>query len=240
MAAAAVLALFDFAEAITEEIYTTNAICRQKHCINPIFPALEEFRKLEDMRWEKHELSKVQEHMEFCGDTIDYDVALPKNNGTLVKTPAELAMIQDDAASKMYFYHLNGMGLEPWEHPKPHEDSDHPLRDCARAVSRMVCFSYFPKAYHGLKDGQETAYMRPCKSSCQNYIKACDVDCCDDSVTCVFEKEVHEVHNSISYVQTGYVDALGPSVSCTGGSQPVAQVGALAASVALLVLMLGQ
>merc|ERR1719401_513146 len=86
----------------------------------------------------------------------------------------------------MYFYHLSGLGIEAWDHTEPSEDSFHPLRPCARSVARMACFTLFPKASNFASNGGEVSYVRPCRSSCENYVKACNVECCDEGVTCVW------------------------------------------------------
>lgn len=58
-------------------------------------------------------------------------------------------------------------------------------------------------------------------SSCSNYLQACNVECCDESPQCVFSHTV-EAQFGETYVQTGYVDALGPSSLCTGSAQRAA------------------
>ena len=42
----------------------------------------------------------------------------------------------DPLSALRYFLHLSAMGLEPWDHAKPFEDSSFVMRDCARAVAR--------------------------------------------------------------------------------------------------------
>ena len=83
----------------------------------------------------------------------------------------------------MFAYHLSGMGYEYMEHASPWDDEDL----CVQKVYNQVCYTYFPKASVGCIAGDNETYVRPCKSSCQNYINYCGVECCDESVQCVFE-----------------------------------------------------
>merc|ERR1719389_186536 len=103
---------------------------------------------------------------------------MPDSGGSLLH---ELVERQDNAASTMFYYHLAGLGMEAWDYQKP-EESD----DCVKSIWRMVCFTYFPRAQIGVPEGGFSDYIRPCKSSCQNYVRACGVECCDESVQCVF------------------------------------------------------
>merc|ERR1719456_472911 len=102
----------------------------------------------------------------------------------------------------MFFYHLSGMGYEGWDHQKP-SDSEN---DCVRSVWKMVCFTYFPRADAGCKQGERSFYKRPCKSSCHNYIQHCAVECCDESVSCVFAHTTSSPEGQVRLLQTGYVD----------------------------------
>jgi len=198
-------------DAIIRELYTTNAVCKQQYCVNPVFPALQDLPKLEKSSWQKRSLGNVSQWIGFCSSFVDYDVALPgkvvqldgkssalttaavsdENASSLLSIGAETSLkeivaSQDQQAAKMYFFHLSGMGIEPWDHRSPDEDSSHPLRSCARSVARMACYTYFPAALQILKDGTEVRYKRPCSSSCQSYIEACGVECCDESAACVW------------------------------------------------------
>merc|ERR1719473_1531598 len=85
----------------------------------------------------------------------------------------------------------------------------------------MVCHTYFPKAEAGCQRGEATAYLRPCKNVCSNYVEACGVQCCDESVQCVFEHTVALLDGG-EEVTTGYVDELGPAAACTGAASRLA------------------
>jgi len=204
--------LFVTTQAIHKELYTTNAICRRKYCVNPIFPGLEDLHRLDGVKWVSAKLSKTAPTMNFCRGAINYNPALPL--GSVQMSLAEVVKKQEQAAITMYTYHLSGMGLEFWDHTKPEYDDD----DCIKAVWRMTCYTYFPKAQVGTKEGQESAYLRPCQSSCYNYIRACQVECCDESVQCVFEHE-KQLSSTKRITQTGYIQTDGPSSVCTGGAR---------------------
>lgn len=56
-----------------------------------------------------------------------------------------------------------------------------------------------------------------------NYVQHCGVECCDESVQCVFKQPVYS-SGSLLQTQTGYVDEMGPSAQCTGGARRTAHV----------------
>jgi len=194
------------------ESYTTNAICGKKYCVNPVFPGMEDLHRLQQAKWICSNLQKTAPSMGFCRNAITYDPALPmpSGGGTSVK---ELVQRQDNAASTMFYYHLTGLGLEAWDYKKPEY-----ANDCVKSMWRMVCFTYFPRAEIGCQDGGFTNYIRPCRSSCENYIRTCGVECCDESVSCVFSHT-----KAVSATQTvttqGYSPHDGPSSLCTGASR---------------------
>merc|ERR1719217_784345 len=196
------------------EMFTTNAICKSQYCINPVFPGVQDLGRLENNKWVCQNKKSVMQMMNFCKEAIDYDPALPAV-ASLVQTTsvASIVRAQEAAAVTAYAYHLSGMGLEAWDNIKPSEGSN----DCVKSVWRMVCYTYFPKAAMGCKTGQETKYLRPCRSSCQNYIRGCAVECCDESAQCVFSHD--RPVNKTSFVKiSGYSNFEGPSQYCTGAA----------------------
>lgn len=207
------------ASGVLTEMFTTNAACRQKHCINPIFPGLLDLGKLEQAQWVCSTHASVKAYLNFCRGPVIYDPALPSPASATGAPITALVRNQEEAAMTAYFYHLSGMGLEPWDFQDPHSTKN----DCVKSVHRMACFTYFPRTQAGCAEGGATQYLRPCKSSCHNYKKQCEVECCDGSDTCVFQHEIpastraSSVGNT-SMTQTGYVNELGPSAFCTGGA----------------------
>lgn len=200
-------------QAIHKELYTTNAICRRKFCVNPIFPGLEDLHRLDKAKWVCATLQKTAPSMSFCRGALNYNPALPapSDGGASL---AQLVKKQEQAAITMYAYHLSGMGMEYWDHTRPDLEDD----DCVKSIWRMTCYTYFPKSAVGCKEGQESAYLRPCQSSCFNYIRACGVECCDESVQCVFE-HTKQLSSKESVKTSGYAAHDGPSSMCTGGAK---------------------
>jgi hypothetical protein len=226
------------AHALVEEYYTTNAICKQRHCINPVFPGLDKLSLLESTRWTKYSLADAEGALSFCKNYVDYDFALPILDYSHVwnfsaHTLMDRIIDQQQAASSLYFFHVSAMGLDAWDHANPEMDSSLPMSSCVRQVARMACFTYFPKASPGVTEGGETRYVKPCKSSCENYIKECNVECCDDSVQCVFDRKIRATDGAspvtLSQLQaagggqgralSGYADFSGPSSHCTGSAR---------------------
>eukprot|EP00747_Dinoflagellata_sp_TGD_P211183 gnl/TRDRNA2_/TRDRNA2_84383_c0_seq1.p1 gnl/TRDRNA2_/TRDRNA2_84383_c0~~gnl/TRDRNA2_/TRDRNA2_84383_c0_seq1.p1 ORF type:complete len:279 (-),score=39.62 gnl/TRDRNA2_/TRDRNA2_84383_c0_seq1:62-784(-) len=207
----AAAALFGTASGRDSDKYSTNAICRESNCINPVFPGLEDLSRLESAQWQCQSLSAAKSYVKFCKNAVHYDFAVPSPKKGTTKTLEELVGAQDDAASTMYYYHLSGMGLEAWDYKDPDEDGD----DCVKSVWRMVCNTYFPRAEAGCAAGKVSTFLRPCSNVCHNYIKACNVECCDESVQCVFSHEVSLLSGNKSIVK-GYVDKSGPAAECTG------------------------
>mmetsp|Transcript_3009 Transcript_3009/g.11623 ORF Transcript_3009/g.11623 Transcript_3009/m.11623 type:complete len:517 (+) Transcript_3009:110-1660(+) len=204
--------------AASEEIFTTNAICRKSNCINPIFPGMEDLHRLEDATWQCSSLRTVSKAMKFCHGAVTYDPALPVLD---VTDHDALVRKQDTAALTMFHYHLAGMGLEGWDYPDPsHAD------DCVKTIWKMTCYTYFPRAQLGCQEGYATTYLRPCQSSCQNYIRSCNVECCDESVKCVF-KHKKKLSATLAITQTGYLPHDGPSSMCTGAAGRRFSVGSL-------------
>lgn len=198
-------------------IYTTNPVCGKSRCINPLFPAMEDMSRLETQKYAMVPLQKVQPALSFCQKAITYNPALPKPEGDAKPAIGALAKIMEHQAITMYVYHLQGMGVEFWDHRDPGSGSN----ECLKTVWRMVCYTYFPKAEASANEGEESRYQRPCKSSCFNYVKECKIECCDESVQCVFEH--NQTINATAMIQTkGYVAHDAPSPMCTGGAKSVA------------------
>jgi hypothetical protein len=255
------LAAAPIARGIVEEYYTTNAACRQKNCINPIFPGFLQLDDLAELPWQKMSLEKNGHYLEFCKNIVDYDFALPiidwrdKWNFTAHTIPERIES-QDRDAAKLFFYHLSAMGIEAWDYPEPHQESNLPMSSCAKQVARMACFTYLPMANGEVGYESATKYFRPCKSSCENYVRECNVECCDDSVQCVFVRQTGSVeqlqedkenanentelpaHRSMT-VTGGYANVSGPSTLCTGGATLPHSLTALTGLAAIFFVLRG-
>lgn len=239
------------ARAIVQEYYTNNAACKQRYCVNPVFPGIHKLGMLEKLGWQKYGLQKHGHHLSFCKPIIDYDFALPVLDYSTTwnftaHTVQDRIEEQDREAAKLFFYHLSAMGLEAWDYPSPHmENANLPETTCAKQVARMSCFTMIPKANPSVDDGFATRYFKPCKSSCQNYLSECQVDCCDDSVQCVFDKTMEHMDPTDDlariaakeHILTGYVDVNGPSDLCTGGAHSKQRLTGLAGAAALSMLV---
>jgi len=200
---------------IIREAYTTNAICKKNKCINPIFPGMEDLHKLDQAQWICANLAQTQSHLRFCRGAVTYDPALPipSDAGGASLEVSNLVQNQDNAASTMFYYHLTGLGYEAWDYQKP-EEAD----DCIKSIWRMACFTYFPRSPLNCQLNQVGQYVRPCQSSCWNYVRSCGVECCDESVQCVFT-HTKAVSSSQTVTTEGYIPHDGPSSMCTGGAQ---------------------
>lgn len=218
----------------SQEVYTQNAICRTNYCTNPLFPGLNDLSRLETIAWQASTHGNATAHMDFCRHAVYYDPAVP----TPITSAQPLNLLiksQDDAASTMFFYHLGGMGYDAWDHRDPSQGTD----GCVKAVWRMVCYTYFPKAGPASLEGQSVSYQRPCQDVCSSYLQSCSVECCDESPQCVFTHTVPGTvtANGTALVQTGYHNQVGPSAMCTGQAQSSGRRSG--ASVLLLLGVLG-
>merc|ERR1719272_676902 len=151
--------------------------------------------------------------MHFCKNAVTYDPALPAVSDSLKR----LVQRQDNAAATTFYYHLYALGFEAWDYQKPEF-----ANDCIKSIWRMACYTYFPRAQVGTMDGAYTKYIRPCQSSCMNYVRTCGVECCDESVQCVFS-HTKAISHTQNVTSEGYLPHDGPSTLCTGGAKPSAR-----------------
>lgn len=68
---------FSFAMTIHKEIFTTNAVCSAKHCVNPIFPGLEDLYTLSKEKFSCQSLKDVAKSLDFCKGVVNYNPSLP-------------------------------------------------------------------------------------------------------------------------------------------------------------------
>jgi len=215
---------------VGEQMFTTNAVCSKKNCVNPVFPGLEDLHTLSSSQWYCSTLRQTAEAMSFCRGAINYDPALAAQT-SLGGTIQDRVKQQDSNAATAFFYHLAGMGYEAWDYQKP-EQSDN---DCVKSIWRMVCYTHFPRSEVGCTDGALSTYQRPCQSSCSNYVKTCGVECCDESVACVFSHK-KKIQNVLVLTE-GYAPFDGPSSMCTGGARRASALSGLAVFLPLLVIL---
>lgn len=219
----------DIGVTTNQAVYSTNNICFAKFCTNPIFPGMEQFGQSvlainEDRTWQctssTHNLWRLAG---ICGRVVaGYHFALPDARDARAADPdgspeegegrmaseEDLILAQSRQALTTYVAHLTGMGHDFWEFSEPwlHDE-------CIQAVWKMSCYTHFPQC-NRLEEGK---YLRPCRSSCETYLRSCKVQCCDEGVRCVFNHK-RELPDGSVVTEQGYVDHSGPSPLCTGGA----------------------
>lgn len=203
------LLLLTCSTCFAKESYTTNSVCRQNKCIDPIFPALPAMSQLEAKSFECQK-PMSRKLLKFCFGQVTYDFAVAKPEGDESTKITDIVKAIEQEAVTYYAYHLAGMGYEYEENMEPTVGMDD---SCIESVWRQTCFTFFPQC-NQLAPGK---YMRPCRSSCENYLRECKVECCDESVSCVFEHHIKLVDGT-QQKSSAYVDHNGPSTKCTGSA----------------------
>eukprot|EP00397_Hematodinium_sp_SG-2012_P045754 GEMP01051499.1.p1 GENE.GEMP01051499.1~~GEMP01051499.1.p1 ORF type:complete len:384 (+),score=60.52 GEMP01051499.1:380-1531(+) len=150
----------------------------------------------------------------FCRGAVNYAPAVPQPTGGNITAAAQAKTMQSRALTT-FAYHLSGMGLEYWDVREPAKAGP-----CIQAVWRLACYTYFPQSPSGCNKNSPTKYLRPCQSSCNNYVKDCGIECCDESVECVFT-HTKKVNKTGAITTSGYSSAIGPSSLCTGSASSV-------------------
>lgn len=224
------LALFPLGTyAIHKEIFTTNAVCSANHCVNPIFPGLEDLYSLKEQQFSCQTLTDVSSSLQFCAGVVNYNPSLPTPENE--KTVAELVQEQEQKAMTTYFFHLSAMGMEGWDYTHPESGVD----SCSESIWRLACYTYFPKTPNNCEKDTPAAYVRPCESSCRNYVHQCAVECCDESVQCTFDHD-KKLSDDTVISTFGYAPHEGPSMFCTGdASRPGCIWGLLFVCVSFLI-----
>lgn len=191
--------------------FSTNNLCRQHNCVNPVFPGMEVVPSLEGDSYVCRPFHDVLEHMQFCRDVIHYDVAVPPIQGNM--SLRDVVRAQEQLAVTQYFYHLTALNMEPLDHKQPENSND----ECVKASWRLLCDTYFPRAQVGCQNGSVTPYLRPCNNVCRSYVAACAVSCCDESVTCNYDGQ-ERLTNGTVISRSRYSLHDGPSATCTGSA----------------------
>eukprot|EP00933_Yihiella_yeosuensis_P070890 TRINITY_DN79054_c0_g1_i1.p1 TRINITY_DN79054_c0_g1~~TRINITY_DN79054_c0_g1_i1.p1 ORF type:complete len:535 (+),score=85.15 TRINITY_DN79054_c0_g1_i1:120-1724(+) len=218
----------------SQDTFTANPLCIKNNCINPVFPALADLHAAEKKEWFCTSRIETRASQSFCKAAVNYDFAIQKPETQAEESIEAMVRKQDKAANSAYVYHLSGMGIDAWDHPDPENGDD----ECVKAVYKMACYSHFPRAKPGCKTGDPIAFIRPCRNSCENYVSACEIECCDNSVQCIFEHK-KRISSFAAITQKGYVDRQGPSAYCTGAAGRTSAPGILTAILLLLAMPLG-
>jgi hypothetical protein len=219
-----------------QEIYTHNAACLENFCQNPIIPGLmllgeNVLEKNRQQQWSCANIENTKSLFKlggFCSRVIAaYPFSMPKVSPDSSITESDAIAGQAYLALQAYVGHLSGMGFDFWDHTTPWDEED----ECIKSVWKMSCYTYFPRC-NVISPGE---YLAPCRSSCENYLSKCEVQCCDEAVQCVF---THNKKTSDGKViqEHGYPDHKGPSPMCTGRANGLAPA-ALALFFALLMVV---
>lgn len=189
--------------------YTKDYFCVPFRCVNPVFPGIrvlgEDFlAQQEDKSWQCVDDGRADLYLGFCKHAINYKFSLPVGVGSEVDLGERIRQ-EDDKALSAYVQHLSGLKLDSWDFRDPAEDP------CSESIWRMVCYEHFPKC----NELDENKYLRPCVSSCVDYLSACSVNCCDESVACSWSKEITHADGKKGE-EKGFVANEAPSVLCTG------------------------
>mmetsp|Transcript_93594 Transcript_93594/g.166519 ORF Transcript_93594/g.166519 Transcript_93594/m.166519 type:complete len:527 (+) Transcript_93594:66-1646(+) len=208
--------------------FSDNPFCIKNKCVNPIFPGLESLHELSEDTWYCTDIKDTAGSLDFCKGAVNYAVAVPQPESKAEESIGALVRKMDSAANTAYVYHLAGLGMTSWDYEHPESSDD----ECVKSIWKMACYTYFPRAKSGCAHGEKMDYIRPCKSSCENYIKSCKVECCDESVQCVFRHEKKLTETTV-LVTEGYEPHDGPSTMCTGAAQRAQRPGLLGLLIAL-------
>lgn len=210
-----------------KEIYTMNAACLPNYCLNPVIPGLmylgeNVLEKNKQKKWMCAGISNTKSIFKlggFCSRIIAaYPFSMPQPTGANA-TEASTIQAQAYKAMETYVGHLSGMGFDFWDHTTPWDEED----ECVKSVWKMSCYTHFPRC-NEITPG---AYLPPCRSSCEGYLKKCAVECCDEGVQCTFT-HAKKTADGKTVIEHGYPDHKGPSPLCTGGaSQPFIAGGAV-------------
>jgi len=215
-----------------QEAYTMNAACLPNFCLNPVIPGLmflgeSVLEKNKELSWSCASITNTKSLFKlggFCSRVIAaYPFAMPKASAGGNDTEASMIQKQAYRALETYVGHLSGMGFDFWDHTTPWEEED----ECIKSVWKMSCYTFFPRC----NEISQGAYLPPCRSSCENYLSKCAVECCDEGVQCSIT-HTKKTADGKTVVEHGYPDHKGPSPLCTGGAAQIS------AGVALLFAVL--
>ena len=159
----------------------------EDHCINPVFPALDDLDRPSSLEWVCQTNMNIKPYLKFCVDLVNDDVAVPP-------TKTEVTL---ETLVLCFFFHLAGMNFD-----SPFESND----SCVQPIQRIACITYFPQGAARCPPWTASTYLRPCPGM----NRTCDVDCCDVSDQCVYNHTVTLLEGG-TITQRAYVDADAPS-----------------------------
>jgi len=202
------------------EIYTTDFTCLENNCLNPVVPGLmylgsNVLDQHKNLHWSCADLKHTPALWRlggFCSRIIAaYPFAMPQASPYGGTSEADTIFQQAQKALETYVGHISAMGFDFWDYTQPWdltgEDSE-----CIKSVWKMSCYTHFPRCSE-IHPGE---YLPPCRSSCEDYLKVCNVQCCDEGVQCSFTHARKMADGSTVY-EHGYPNHKGPSPLCTGG-----------------------
>lgn len=198
------------------KIYTSNPVCLPYGCVNPIVPGLMQFGQNvlsmnDNKTWNCAESHNMWRLTGICKRVVvGYSFALPLGSVDGKPAPqADVAVSQARQALAAYTAHLSALGFDLWEYTEPWTKNE-----CIQSIWTMACYTHFPRC-NTINAGR---YLRPCASSCENYLSKCHIQCCDDGLQCVY-KHARKMQDGTVIVDEGYAPHEGPSPLCTGGAQ---------------------
>lgn len=205
---------------VDREIYTTNIACIENNCVNPIIPGMYSFGKnvLEEhknMTWicaNRQDTPTLYRLGGFCSRVIAaYPFAIPQP-APYSKSESEVIAEQAYKALQTYIVHVSGMGYDYWDFSEPW-NFETMEDECMKQVWEMACYTFFPRC-NKIQAGE---YLPPCRSTCERYLEACQVECCDESVKCKFT-HAKKMADGTTVYEHGYPNHNGPSPFCTSST----------------------
>lgn len=205
--------------------YTTDPLCIEKNCVNPVMPALEEFGRnvlteystkpwncLEGRVIDPDADSKtvflranLSSQAGFCEQVVgDYAYAVPLAEDRLLADGGAAIEAQMQRAVNSYVAHLMALGKDFFDYKKPWDHDP-----CIQAIWKLSCYTHFPRC------SKKGAYLRPCANTCNSYLSKCHVNCCDEGTSCVFHHQ-RKLADGSFVEDEGYANHNGPSPLCTG------------------------
>eukprot|EP00930_Biecheleria_cincta_P015475 TRINITY_DN12904_c0_g1_i1.p1 TRINITY_DN12904_c0_g1~~TRINITY_DN12904_c0_g1_i1.p1 ORF type:complete len:235 (+),score=25.84 TRINITY_DN12904_c0_g1_i1:37-705(+) len=187
--------------------YTTDPLCIQHNCVNPVMPALEEFgsnvlTEYSTKPWNCLEGRLIDPDADsktvFLRANLSSQDRLLADGGATIKTQMQRAV-------NSYVAHLMALGKDFFDYKKPWDHDE-----CIQAIWKLSCYTHFPRC-----SKKTESYLRPCVNTCTGYLNQCKVNCCDEGTSCVFHHK-RKLADGSFIDDEGYANHDGPSPLCTG------------------------